>query len=168
MRRNRRALDGRIPRAAHRENRIADRLGVQPPHRHMRQQPITRILFTRARWRQARKLIRGAAQHQPVHRLHRPSRLDKPAGQPIEQLRMQRPLAHAPEVVRRRHQPFAEMMLPDPVHHHARHQRIRPARQRINQRQPPTPRDRPRAHQSRQTSRNFLAQVQMTAANVEP
>ncbi len=72
----------------------------------------------------ARHLVGLRGHHQPVHRLHAPAALDELERQPVEQLRMRRRLAHLAEVARRADDAFAEMMLPDPVHHHARGQRI--------------------------------------------
>ena len=53
-----------------------------------------------------------------------PAVVDEPGGEPIEQLGMRGLLAHDAEVARRADQAFAEVMLPDAVHDHARRQRI--------------------------------------------
>ena len=51
----------------------------------------------------------------------RPTQL---GGQPVEQLGMARLSPHGAEVIGRLDDPFAEMMLPEPVDQHARQQRI--------------------------------------------
>ena len=59
-----------------------------------------------------------------MHRLERPAPGDQLAGQPVEQLGMAGFLAHGAEVVGRLDDPFAEMVLPDPVDQHARQERV--------------------------------------------
>ena len=75
--------------------------------------------------------------HQPVHRLDAPAALDELGREPVEQFRMRRPLAHLAEVARRAHDAFAEVMLPDPVHHDARGQRILRRRKPLGESAPP-------------------------------
>ena len=55
--------------------------------------------------------------------LERPVVRDQLASQPVEQLGMRRVLPHVAEVVGRRHDPASEIVLPDSVHDHARHNR---------------------------------------------
>ena len=54
-----------------------------------------------------------------VHRLDRPTTVDKEQGQMIQQLRMRRPFSGQTKVVDRSHQPDAEQMLPDAIHGYA-------------------------------------------------
>ena len=54
-----------------------------------------------------------------MDRLDRPAAGDEPGGEPVEQLGMSRRLAAEPEIGRRGDDPPAEVVLPDPVDHHA-------------------------------------------------
>ena len=54
-----------------------------------------------------------------MHRLDRPAAGDESGGEPVEQLGMGRRLAAEPEIGRRGDDPPAEVVLPDPVDHHA-------------------------------------------------
>ena len=72
----------------------------------------------------ARELI-GLREHDlAVDRLDRPAAGDEPGGEPVEQLGMTRRLAAEPEVGRRGDDSPAEVVLPDPVDHHAGRQGI--------------------------------------------
>ena len=71
-----------------------------------------------------------------MHRLDRPSAFDKSRRQVIEQFRIRRTIAHLAEVAGRAHDARAEVMLPDPIHHHARGQRILRDGDRFGQFQP--------------------------------
>ena len=64
-----------------------------------------------------------------VQPLQLPAVLDEVVRQPVQQFGMRRTLAHRAEVRRRADQAMTEMMKPDAVHQHTRHQRIRPCRQ---------------------------------------
>ena len=72
-----------------------------------------------------------------MHRLDAPAALDEGMGQPVEQLGMRRRLAVLAEVARRRDDPPAEMLLPDPVDHHPGGQRVVGARDPPRQRHAP-------------------------------
>ena len=81
-------------------------------------------------------LIGARGQHQAVHGLDAPLPLDELGGQPVEQLGMRGMGAILAEIAGRAHQPFAEVILPDPVHHHPRCQRVLGAGNPFCQRQP--------------------------------
>ena len=72
-----------------------------------------------------------------MNALHAPAALYELRGQPIQQFRMCRPLAHDSEVTRSRDDPASEMVLPNPVRHHAGRQRIGGIRQPAAQGGPP-------------------------------
>ena len=59
-----------------------------------------------------------------MERLEPPAVRDVPAGQPVEQLGMRRRAAVEAEVAGRGDDPLAEVVVPDPVDHHPRRQRI--------------------------------------------
>ena len=69
----------------------------------------------------------------PMHRLDRPSRFDEPGGEPVEQGRVCRPLAALAEVVGRANETLAEVVLPDPIDHDARGERVVGPRQPIRE-----------------------------------
>ena len=78
-------------------------------------------------------------QHQAVHVLDAPALFDELGRQPVDQLRMDRAPAVLAHVAGCLHQPFSEVVLPDPVHHDARRQRILRARQPTGQLLAPAP-----------------------------
>ena len=59
-----------------------------------------------------------------MDRLEPPAALDIGRRQPVEQLGMRRRRAVEPEVAGRGHDPAAEMIVPEPIDHHPRGQRI--------------------------------------------
>src|SRR4051794_39561210 len=59
-----------------------------------------------------------------MHLLHGPSTFDESLAQIIEQLGMRGCVAHKSEIIWSAYQAFAEVALPDSIHHHARRQRI--------------------------------------------
>ena len=81
-------------------------------------------------------LIGGRLHDQSVQLLDRPVVLDEPGRQPIEQLGVRGPGAHRTEVVRRRHDAFAEMLLPDAVDDDAGRERVARAGDPFGERQP--------------------------------
>ena len=84
-----------------------------------------------------RRHLVGLRRHdQPVHLLDAPAAVHELDRQPVEQLRMRRLLAHLAEVIERRHDAAAEMMMPDAIDDHARGQRIVRRRQPLRQRPP--------------------------------
>ena len=79
----------------------------------------------------------GRGQHDlAVQRLDRPAGGDESAGQPVEQLGVAGPFAQDAEVAGGGDQPPAEVVLPDPVDHHARGQRVVGTRDRAGQLEP--------------------------------
>src|SRR5437762_2207269 len=81
-----------------------------------------------------RLLIHVRVHDQAMHRFDAPALTDELDGQPVEELGMRRPCAGGAEVARRRDEAAAEMIVPDPVHHHARGERILGTRDPIGQR----------------------------------
>ena len=59
-----------------------------------------------------------------MHRLHRPAARDELAGKPVEQLRVRRGVALKAEIIRGADNPAAEVVLPQPVGHHAGSERV--------------------------------------------
>ena len=80
--------------------------------------------------------IRLTGHDQAVQRFAIPPRIAEPHRQPIQQLGVTGPLALQPEVLRRSHQTNAEMVLPHPVHHHPRGQRMFIRHQPLGQSEP--------------------------------
>ena len=82
--------------------------------------------------------IRGRHHDQSMQFLDRPAALHELDGQPIEQLGMRRPCAAVAEIVRRRDEARAEMLLPDAVDDDPRGPRVvgrsDPVRQRADRR----------------------------------
>ena len=79
----------------------------------------------------ARLLLKGGGfavdvrEHdEAVHLLHAPTVFNKRGGEIIKQLRVGGPVAHHAEIAGGADDAAAEMMLPDPVHHDARDERI--------------------------------------------
>src|SRR5258708_38002651 len=77
-------------------------------------------------------------QHQLVHRLDTPLAVDKLRSHPVQQFGMRRSLAVEPEIAWGADKALAEMMLPDPVYHSSRRQRIVSIRDPLRQRPPPS------------------------------
>ena len=71
-----------------------------------------------------------------MHGLDRPAAGDEPGREPVEQLGMARRLAADAEVRRRRDDPPAEVVLPDPVDHHPGRQRMIGPGQPVRQLEP--------------------------------
>ena len=84
-----------------------------------------------------RHLVGLGRHHQLVDLLDAPAAVHELDRQPVEQLRMRRLLAHLAEVVERRDDAAAEVMLPEPIDDHARGQRIVRRREPLGERQPP-------------------------------
>jgi hypothetical protein len=68
--------------------------------------------------------INGAGHQQPVHGLHAPTAPDEFAGQPVEQLGVGGRRPRFAEIAGRLDERLAEVMLPQPVHHHPGGQRM--------------------------------------------
>ena len=109
-------------------------LGFQATRDHPPKQGVSRIGLARFVVPNVRPSIRGRRHHQFMHRLQRPAARREFAGEPVEQFGMGRFLAHRAEVARSGDDSLAVMVLPKPVDHHSRGQRIAriddPARER--------------------------------------
>ena len=68
--------------------------------------------------------------------LERPTFLDEPMGEPIQQLRMSGPVAHSAKIARSTNQAFSKMVLPYAVYNDSSRQRILRARNPLGQGQP--------------------------------
>ena len=72
-----------------------------------------------------RRLLIGAAEHdQLMKTFDSPLSIHKFCGEPVEQVRVGRRIALEPEVVWRPDDGFAEMVLPEAIHHHASGKRV--------------------------------------------
>src|SRR5258706_7127533 len=86
---------------------------------------------------ESRGLLIGArCQDEAMQLLEAPTVAHEFAGQPVEQSRVGRALAFQAEIARGSHNSAAEMILPDPVYHDARRQRIIRVGQDVRQRWP--------------------------------
>src|SRR5215471_15654614 len=72
-----------------------------------------------------------------MHRLDRPTLLDKSRGEVIQELGVRWTLPKLSEVAGRAYDALAEMRFPDAIHDHSRRERIAWADDRLGQLQPP-------------------------------
>ena len=86
--------------------------------------PVVRIDRIHLRPRQRRLPIRARRDHQPDHVLHVPAVVHELDRQPIQQLLVRRHFAARAHVDQHLRQPDAEVHLPQPVHDHARRERV--------------------------------------------
>ena len=103
---------------------VADALGVEPAAVHPAEQGVLGVLGRQLGDGLARLAIGRRGHHQPVDRLEPPAAGDQLGGEPVEQLGMRGRLAPNAEIARRRHDPPAEMVLPEPVDDHPGRQGI--------------------------------------------
>ncbi len=103
---------------------IADHFGLQPADRHAVQQVVVRIHFRASQVRFARLPVRLREHHLPDQVLDRPAAIHNLRREIIEQLRMRRRLAGDAEVVNRLDDAPAEQVMPNPIHRHARNERV--------------------------------------------
>ena len=129
---------GEIQIPGHRQHSVAELLEIHPPGRERREQAVLGIAVIAGLSRRPLPIDR-ARKDEAMDGLHAPSAFDKSQGQPVQQFRVTRRLGAQTEIARRLHEPPAEMMLPNPIHHHARGQRIRTARHGFRQFEPATP-----------------------------
>ena len=130
--------------AGHGQEAVADGLRIEPPTVHPPEQAILRVRGE-SLGLDAAALLVGRRQHdEPVHRLQGPARLHEARGQEVEQFGVRRPVAPAAEIVGGADQSLAEVMLPDPIDHHAGRQGMIGARQPVGQLPPAAPLGDPR------------------------
>ena len=152
------------------ENRlVADFLRAEPLPRKAREQAVLGI-FRRHLRHDPRGLAIRRARHDLPHevahapRLRSVAKLDR---EPVEQFRVRRVVALHAEIVHRPHQPRAKELLPEPVHRHAREQRILRRDQPPGEAQPILRRTRQRRTEHlRRTSRDralFVRQIILPA-----
>jgi len=102
----------RIELAAHGEHGIADGFDLEAAVAH---ESVRRF----------HRLPSVAGEDEVVQFLQRPIRIvHEPVREPVEQLGICWSRAHEPEIVRGGDEALAEVLLPDPVHDHARRERI--------------------------------------------
>ena len=111
--------------AGNREHGVTQGLGVQPAQREVTEQPVVRIELSGLLRSRGCLAVGGGVEDQPVQLLDRPTLVDELERQIVEQLGMAGPSSGHAEVVRRGHQPLAEVVLPDAVDEHARKERVR-------------------------------------------
>ena len=105
--------------AAEGEQGVAERLRIEPAAREAGEQLVVRIARERGVATRGGKPV-GARQHDlPVQGLDGPAARAELLCEVIKQLGMGRWFALFAEIVRRRHEAAAEMVLPDAIHHHA-------------------------------------------------
>src|SRR5215831_8787451 len=107
-----------VKRTADREHRIANLFGAQSSPIKAPEKIVISVNGRVVRIISSSKLIGMREHYHPVHSFYRPAALDELLCQVIEQLRIRRSLTARAEVVRRRDDTFAEMILPDTVDHH--------------------------------------------------
>ena len=90
----------------------------------MREQAIVRVTLAGGGGSLRAHREGTACQHEPQHRLDGPALRDELAGEPVEQFGMTRLIGQLAEVVCRAHEARAEDVVPKPVHHHARGERV--------------------------------------------
>ena len=130
---HRRAADLVHQQAGYRQRLVAHHLRREPHARTARQQTVLRIFLQQLR-RHLRRLSISRAHHDGLlHRLHVPAVAHELRRQPVQQFRIRRPLALRAEIFHGLHQPHAEIHLPEPVHRHARGQRVRRIHQPLRQ-----------------------------------
>ena len=98
--------------------------GVEPLPRKPPEPSVLGVDGRVARVEIARELIGLREDDLALDGLDRPAARDEPLRQPVEQLGMARRLAADPEIGRRGDDAPAEVVLPDPVDHHAGRERI--------------------------------------------
>ena len=111
----RRAADGRVERAVGNQHRVAQFLSAKSAHPKTGEQIVGRVLGKFGFARHARHAVSGTGHHQAVHRLEAAALLDHGCCKPIEQLGIGGRLAEATEIVGRRHDSHAKVMLPKAI-----------------------------------------------------
>ena len=115
----------RIELAGDGEDRVVDALGVEPAAV-LPPEPLVVAVDRGERGVMPHALpVDRAGDDQAMQRLERAPRLEKPARQPVEQLGMRRQAAHPAEIAGCRHQPPAEMPVPDAVDDRPPGERVR-------------------------------------------
>ena len=112
-----------VEAATRREDRVAKLLGGEPPASHRGDRPPVGISLAERR-RSCSPAVGGRIEDEAMEGLDTPARFDEPASEPIEELGVRGGLAAGAKVVARRHEPTAKMLLPDPVDHDPRRERV--------------------------------------------
>ena len=119
--------------SSRRQHRVANLFGIQPPRTVSPGQPVRGVGRHVGRRGLRCELIR-ARQHQCAHQLlDRPALANESLSQVIQQLRMRRRIAGDSKVINAEDQPLTEQVLPNPIDHHARRQRVLFAGQPLSQ-----------------------------------
>ncbi len=119
-----RPLHRAVQPAAHGQQRVADRLALQPPHPRSVQPEVVRIGGVRVLVGARRHPVRAAQHHGPDRLLERPAVPDQLDREVVEQFGVRRRLAEDAEVIDRGHDAPAEQVVPEPVDDHARDERV--------------------------------------------
>ena len=155
--------------ARHRQNRIANRLALQPPHAHAMQQHIAGVLgFGGSVGGFAAHLIRARKHDFPDEFFGGPPVFHQPMRQPIEQFRMGRRFAEHTKVIGARHDAASKEVMPNAVGVHAGGQRIGGIGDVIGQHQPSRAGSDRRIfanQRGQKSSRHFHAKISVPAAN---
>ena len=155
--------------AADEEHRVANGFRIETAATGARKQ---RVVWVRRGVAIARKLPCVREQQQAVHRLHRPALFHKTRREKIQQLGMRRHLPACAEIIRRRHEPASEMLLPDSVRHHTGGEGICRIDDPLRQLQTPAGAGFARhglcAEHLQETARHFLAETLRIAAHLQP
>ena len=140
-------LEGEVPEArpshlpshavGYDQQRIVNRLGIEPPPVHAPQQLVARIDTFGSSPPATRLPIGGTRNDQPVQFLKRLALVSKTERKPVEELRMRRLGSHFSEVVERRNDAATKVIVPNPVDDRTPDQRVLPIGQPPRQRGPP-------------------------------
>src|SRR6185312_5759590 len=106
------------------EDRVADRLGLEPARRESPEPAVLTIGLESARVGPARLPVGGRPHDQPMDWLELKTTADVLAREPVEERGVRRGTAVEAEVARRGHQPSTEVIVPDAVDHHPCRQRV--------------------------------------------
>ena len=134
---NRGAAHRPVQAARDGQQAVADRLAVEPPPILPPEQRVLGVGRPARPVRTRRLAVGRARDDQPVHRLQAPAARDELGRQPVEQLRVRGFVAHRAEVAGGADEAPAEVVLPEPVDHHAGRQRMVGPDQPIGQRRAP-------------------------------
>ena len=128
---------GRVQPAGDPENGIPEGVRIHPSQGKTGQEEIVGVSLQGMPSGSRLLPVGGGSHDQAVQGLETPTAVHELAGQPVQQLGMGWPRSGASEVAGRAHQPHAEVMLPDAVHHDPGGQRMVGLGQPLGQREAP-------------------------------
>ena len=115
------------------QHRVAHRFGLEFATVCAPQVAVVGVHFLESGHARGILAIRRAGHDQLVQRLERLTAIAELGGQPVEQFRMRRQPAHAPEIIRRLDQTSTEVILPDSIDGRTPGQRIVASRQPLRE-----------------------------------